>query len=121
MGQDRHIVVVVDDETDLLELICQILEEEGYAVRRLSDPRSALTLPPVPQPALFLVDLMLPGMTGIDLAAKLREYGFANVPLIAMSASNSMLQRAKQSGLFRALLPKPFDLSVLLDQIGQYA
>ena len=42
MGQDGHIVVVVDDEADLRELICQILEDEGYSVRAAGDSTQTL-------------------------------------------------------------------------------
>jgi CheY-like chemotaxis protein len=63
---------------------------------------------------------MLPGMNGIQLAQKLREDGFPRTPMIAISASRSMLQAARESHLFDEALRKPFELSNLLDAIEQY-
>jgi CheY-like chemotaxis protein len=72
-------------------------------------------------PALFLVDVMLPGMSGIELAEQLRAGGFARTPMIAMSASPGMLRAAAESRLFQEILPKPFDLTTLLDCVGRFA
>lgn len=72
-------------------------------------------------PDVFLLDLMLPGMSGIDLARRLRDLGYLREPMIAMSASPRMLNAANRSGLFQETLAKPFDLSTLLDTVERYA
>lgn len=117
--ESRGLIVVVDDEADLRWLICETLKDEGYDVVQFSDPRGVLTFEEAP--AVFLLDLMLPGMSGIALAQTLRAERFPLVPMIAMSASGPFLSRARQSGLFQTTLPKPFDLSVLIDQVERLA
>ncbi len=107
-------VVVIDDEPDLLFLLCTVLEEEGMETVGMSHPDAVLSDETLSDAALLLIDLMLPGMDGIMLARHLRSDGLPDVPMIAMSASQSMLQRASDSCLFQETLPKPFDLGSLL-------
>jgi CheY-like chemotaxis protein len=114
-------VVVVDDEPDVLDLICSVLEGEGYEVIGLRHPSEVADLKErEPQPHLFMLDIMLPALTGIELAQQLRTAGFRQTPMIAMSASPTMLHAAEESQLFHAALPKPFDLDALLDAVDQY-
>lgn len=119
--QDGFVVVIVDDEPDLRRILADVLEDEGFTVLTLHHPAQALTLGPHPRPVLFLVDMMLPGMTGIELAGKLKAGQFRDVPLVALSASPVMLQRAAESHLFATTIPKPFELDRLLDSVRQYS
>lgn len=107
-------VMVVDDERELLELICMVLRDEGYRVSCLDHPAAALELSREIRPDVVLIDLMLPEMSGIDLAGRLREGECPDTPLIAMSASASMLRAAADSQLFQGTMRKPFDLTDLL-------
>lgn len=112
-------VAVIDDEPELLGLLAQILEGEGYSVHIFSHPASVATLlHKEARPDLFLVDIMLPRITGIDLASLLNENGFARTPKIAMSASPERLEEARRSGLFQLTLEKPFDVRELLTVVG---
>jgi CheY-like chemotaxis protein len=114
-------VVVVDDEPDVLGLICSVLEDEGYSVICLDHPDliGSLKSPEAP-PQLFMLDVMLPSMSGIELAQRLRDDGFGDTPMIAMSASTTMLHRAQQSELFHDSLQKPFDLDTLVEAVRQH-
>ena len=114
----ERLVVVVDDEPDLRSLICEVLQEEGYSVVSLPHPSQALQLQEMP--ALFLIDLMLPGMTGIELAQELRQGPFAGVGMIGLSASSAMLHHANDSRLFQETIQKPFDLEYLLEAVRQW-
>lgn len=110
-----HPVVVVDDESDLLDVLRDCLEEEGFAVFGMPDSENLIGLPLGTMPDLFVLDLMLPGRTGFELARHLRRTGFADTPMIAMSASPEVLQDAARSGLFQETIGKPFDLQELID------
>src|SRR5947209_16317015 len=101
-------VTIVDDEPILLELICDCLHDEGHEVTGIGHPKLAVGLPLSPRPDLFLIDLMLPVMSGVQLAHELQTHGFVDTPMIAISASTSMLQQAISSGLFHSTLAKPF-------------
>lgn len=113
-------VVVVEDEVDLLDLVTQVLLEEGLQVVGVDHPGAVDVLDHC-QPDVFLVDLMLPGTTGFEFAALLRKRGFDTVPMIAMSASNVLLRAAANSDLFIKTLAKPFDVDTLLSTVSAYA
>jgi two-component system, OmpR family, response regulator CssR len=62
-------VVVVDDERDILDLVCSVLQDEGYVVICLTHPVAIGDVKThEPQPHLFLLDIMFPAMSGIELA-----------------------------------------------------
>ena len=115
MTAEKQCIVIVEDEPDILDMVTDVLELEGFDVIAFNRPFDPSTLRI--DPDLFVVDLMLPGQSGIELAKRLRWQGFRSVPMIAMSASSKMLRAAEQSGLFQALLAKPFDLLRLLQMI----
>jgi DNA-binding response OmpR family regulator len=113
-------VVVIEDEPVVQDLLRDVLEAEGYDVLGLATAGAARTLRPADVADLFLVDLMLPDGRGVQLAADLRESGFAHVPMVAMSADRLALLLASRSGLFQEAIAKPFDLYTLLDAVGAH-
>jgi CheY-like chemotaxis protein len=119
--QARKSIVIVDDEVELLQLLKDILEDEGHDIVAISDPARVQSLTLDVHPYLFLLDLMLPGIDGIELASRLRAGEFRDTPFIAMSASTAMLSAARKSDLFQATLTKPFDLSTVLGYVERYA
>lgn len=113
-------IAVVEDDPDIRELMRDVLEAQGFAVIAISNPGRAQEASAAVQPDLFLVDLMLPGISGIELAKQLRASGFDDTPMIAMSASTLMLQVASDSRLFQDTVAKPFDLSAVIRCVHQY-
>jgi DNA-binding response OmpR family regulator len=108
-------IVIVEDEPEILLIIQDVLRDEGYEAVGFNRPFDPKTLHA--EPSLFVLDMMLPERTGIELAGALRDHGYVAVPMIAMSASSAMINQARQSGLFQAYLPKPFNLDHLLDLV----
>lgn len=118
MGHMR--IVLVEDEPELCALLCDILQDDGYDVLPFGQAAPVLGLREIGMaPDLVLVDIMLPDMDGITLAHRLQEAGFRNTPMVAMSASPSMLQLATDSHLFVRTLSKPFDIDALLGCVMQ--
>jgi two-component system phosphate regulon response regulator PhoB len=111
-------IVVVEDSRDIRELLQLLLESEGFDVRSLAHPRSIESLDPRAAPGAFLIDLMLPGTSGVELARRIRELGFVETPIIAISASRLMLEVARGSGLFADFIYKPFDLAQIVECLG---
>lgn len=114
-------IVVVEDEPSVLEMLREVLQAQGFSVIAVPYPELAHTIESDVHPAVFLLDMMLPGISGIELAAQLRKSGFPHTPMIAMSASPLLLEVANGSALFEATLAKPFDLSKLIDCVTRYA
>jgi CheY-like chemotaxis protein len=106
-------VVVVEDELTVLTLVCDILKSQGIEVLAIGHPALAASLEPDLNPRLFLIDLMLPSMSGEELAAQLRDR-FPSCPMVAMSASSANMRSAMTSGRFQGHLRKPFGVRDLL-------
>lgn len=104
----------------VLEMVRDMLEDEGFTVRGLRHPNAVTTLDEQ-DPGLFLIDMLLPDMSGIRVAQLLRESGHACTPMIAMSASKMELLFAARSGLFQETLAKPFEMDQLITFAHRYA
>lgn len=104
-------VLVVDDNTDAVEALAQILEYEGYAVATAYDGREALDyLGGHPPPDLIVLDLMMPVMNGWELRAELAKVpAFAKVPIVVMTALAEAAEIEAD-----AIVAKPIDLKRLL-------
>ena len=113
-------IVVVDDEPELCSFIQDLLEMEGYRVIAASRPDKVEAAIGDAEPDLFLIDVMLPGMSGIELGQQLQNSGYAEVPMIAMSASKLMSHMASTSGVFNEAMVKPFDVGDLLECIERH-
>lgn len=109
-------VLVVDDNDDLRELIGVYVIGAGHAVAYASSGQEALDL--VTQrgaPDLAVLDVMMPGMTGLELLARLRELpGLSELPAIFLSARVTPEDIACGIELGAAYLTKPFVGSALL-------
>ncbi len=110
-------MLVVDDDPDILEVICDILEGEGYRVSRARHGLEALDRVAQERPAVILLDLMMPVMDGVDFATRLRarETDWA-APIVVISADGNP-RRAASIGA-SAYLAKPFDIETLLGQVA---
>jgi DNA-binding response OmpR family regulator len=91
-------VLVVDDEADIVSLMRDFLEAEGYAVRIASDAPAALEVLDAEPVDLVLLDVMMPGMTGFDLIRKLRETN-NEVPVLFLSARHEDYDKIRGLGL----------------------
>jgi two-component system alkaline phosphatase synthesis response regulator PhoP len=80
-------ILVVDDEPKIVELIRLYLEKDGYRVLAATDGLEALELARRQRPDLVLLDLMLPGMGGLDVCRILQDE--ADVPIIMLTAKTT--------------------------------
>jgi DNA-binding response OmpR family regulator len=79
-----ELVLVVDDEPTVREVVSRYLELGGYRVATAGDGQTALALSAETQPDLVVLDLMLPGMDGLEVCRRLRES--APVPIVMLTA-----------------------------------
>ena len=106
-------VLVVDDEANHARVLAIGLRIEGFEVSTASDASSALAMLDGEIADIAIVDLMMPGTNGIQLARKLRER-FPSVRVVLTSAyhlSERQILRADCGAV--GFVPKPYDLSEL--------
>jgi CheY-like chemotaxis protein len=113
---NHPLVLVVDDDPDILEAICDILEVEDYRVAKARNGLEALERIDAERPDAILLDLMMPVMDGVTFAQALRQRPARDVPIVVISADGNP-QRAASVGA-RAYLAKPFDIDTLLAHVG---
>ncbi|HEX3453701.1 MAG TPA: response regulator transcription factor [Gaiellaceae bacterium] len=77
-------VLVVEDDRTVAEVVVRYLEHEGYATEAVGDGTAALASAHALPPALVILDLMLPGMDGLEVCRRLRA--FAPVPVVILTA-----------------------------------
>jgi len=84
-------VVVVDDDREIREIVRDVLEQDGLQVTAVGDGESLLALLPVHHPDLVILDLMLPGVQGLDVLRKLQDHG--RIPTIVVSGKGDEADR----------------------------
>jgi CheY-like chemotaxis protein len=120
--EQRHVVLVVDDEHIIADTLSVILSRSGFSVLTAYDASSALELARGIAPDLLLSDVMMgPGMDGIQLAVEMVErYPECKVLLFSgHAATKDMLLKAHEEGHNFALLTKPVHPADLLKRIGE--
>jgi CheY-like chemotaxis protein len=119
MNQTKPILVVEDDQA-LREAICDVLRDEGYATIRADTGEAALALLHADdQPALVLLDLMMPTMNGWQFRqAQLSDPTIAQIPVVIMTASRNLEGRPIQAD---RILYKPVSISTIVAAIEDLA
>jgi CheY-like chemotaxis protein len=107
-------VLVVDDDPDILEALSEILEVEGFLVRRARNGQEALDRLNQEPADLVLLDLMMPVMDGWEFARQMRaKPNQKDIPILVLSADRNVAAKAMEVGAI-GYLAKPFELSDLL-------
>ncbi|MEJ2012943.1 MAG: response regulator transcription factor [Anaerolineales bacterium] len=87
----KPLILVVDDEDTVREVLRRYLEREGYPVAEAADGRQALQIFEETPPGLVVLDWMLPGMDGLEVADELRR--LKQVPIIMLTAKGAQHDR----------------------------
>lgn len=111
-------VLVVDDERAITDFISDALIEEGYQVAVCHDGASALLDIRRQPPALVLLDIGLPVMTGDLVLRELRASGFNKLPIIVATAGTNAEQYLAIGA--NAVLKKPFTLESLISTVARF-
>lgn len=109
-----EIIAVIDDDTHINNMLCELLEREGYEVIRAFSGGEALAVLEKTKPDLVLLDLMMPGLSGEKVLPKIRD-----IPVIVMSAKADVGSKVDllMSGA-ADYVTKPFDTKELLARIS---
>lgn len=114
----KHILIV-DDYVDALDIWAIYLRSIGYSVSTAADGPSAVAKAEELLPDLIVLDLELPGLTGFEVATRLRANpATAAIPLVAATGYSHarQLDLARASG-FDAVVVKPCDPDVLVQEV----
>jgi len=118
--QNSHHILVADDDAAIRSLLKDFLEEEGYQVTEATSGQEALESLREDKHDLVLLDVRLPGMTGLDVLKQLREKE-GEVPVILVTAfgSPNIAIQASSLGAY-SYITKPFDLDDVLNNIQRF-
>lgn len=109
-------VLVIDDETQVRETVCEALALEGYDVTPATDGASGLALIPEVRPDVIVFDLWMPVMDGWTFR-RAQQAAHPEIPVVVLSALN--LRDPKLQELSAdALVAKPFDLDDLYSAVA---
>src|SRR5258706_2230380 len=120
-------ILVVDDDQSIVSMLLSLLETEGYNSVGFSE--SQLVLPFLQEmgkrgvrhlPALLLLDLMMPGVSGYDIARWLSEHEpYRQIPIVVITADARVRDKSDVPGT-QDLLLKPFQIDALLTLVEHY-
>jgi DNA-binding response OmpR family regulator len=113
------LVLVADDDKDILQLLRLRLELLGYDVVQAVNGVEALELAREQEPALAILDVMMPGLNGLEVVRKLRAEN-SRMPIILLTAriQESDVAAGLDAGA-DAYLGKPFDAADLRDKVHE--
>lgn len=87
-------ILVVDDEKDIVDLIAYNLEQDGFAVIKACDGKQALERVNAEKPDLLILDLMMPGLPGMEVCRMIRrQESTASLPIIMLTAKSDPIDK----------------------------
>lgn len=111
-------VLIVDNDSDMLEVMQEALTYQGFEVVTASDTDDIVSLVSHHQPNLLLIDYILDGINGGELCHQVKSNtSIAGTPVIIMTAYPKVLQSLGYYGC-NALISKPFDLNQLTSTVS---
>jgi CheY-like chemotaxis protein len=116
----KVLILIVDDEEDLLFMLEKRLKSEGYSVITTTNGTNAIALAQSQHPDLIILDIVMPGMDGGEVSAKLKEHPLTrSIPVIFLTGLLSKEEENQEKHMIRSNITfaKPFDTEELLAQI----
>ncbi len=112
-------ILVVDDEPEICDLMRQFLDESGYDVKTALSGETSLDIVKSFSPHFILLDIMMPGMNGIETLVKIRDID--KVALVVMVTALHDITMARDAIDIGAsdYITKPIDLKYLLDYLAR--
>lgn len=123
MERNGHSVLVVEDDSEVNALVGEYAKICGYEYRSALTGRGGLEEARSRHPALVILDLMLPDVTGFDVCRELKsDADTRNIPVIMLTAmsGDDNKEKGRQCGAVD-YLTKPFDPDQLIRSISQHA
>jgi two-component system, OmpR family, alkaline phosphatase synthesis response regulator PhoP len=115
-------ILIVDDESDIIDTISFRLQQEGYACITAGDGIEALKKARTENPGLIILDIMLPKMNGYKVSRLLKfDEKYQHIPIIMLTAKTQDSERITgiETGA-DGYITKPFDLDTLIAMIQKH-
>ncbi|MDD4857018.1 MAG: response regulator transcription factor [Candidatus Krumholzibacteria bacterium] len=119
MSENEPVVFIVDDDPDVRSLITRLIQSVGLPVEAFASSQEFLSRAKPEEPACIVLDIRLPGLSGLDLQERLVQSGI-DVPVIFITGFGSVPQsvRAMKAGAVD-FIEKPFENQTLLDAVNR--
>ena len=117
---DKKKILIVDDEQDVLSVLEEGLGEQGYSVIAADNGEDGLALAKSERPNVILLDMLMPGMYGGVVAARLKETPETkNIPIIFLSCLYSKKEDVEKDYMLRdgVYVSKPYKIEELVTKI----
>jgi CheY-like chemotaxis protein len=116
-GEVSKRVLIVEDEQDVADLVADVLDLEGFQAQVAASGESALDDALTFHPDVVLLDLMMPGVDGFEVARRLHAHPETKaLPIVVMTAMHDPQARAEEVGT-SLFLAKPFDIGDLIQTV----
>jgi DNA-binding response OmpR family regulator len=115
-------VLVVEDDAGVRGLLQAILEDEGYEIVLAADGEEGLELARTVEPAVLLIDVMMPGLGGPEVLRRLRrEDGTLPFAVLVLTGAVESVEPLRYELGPDSILEKPFDITNLADRVKRLA
>ncbi len=122
MSESTNYLLIVDDSQTNNVLLEAVLEEAGYTTQTATSAAEAWNLIYREKPAIILLDLLMPKVSGFQLLEKIKQKEeFSKIPILIVSALNEpdTIRTLKQRGA-DDFFPKPLDIKKLVERVADF-
>ncbi len=110
----RQCVLLIDDEDRIVNFLAMKLKISGYEVLCADEGEKGLELAKTAEPDIMLLDIIMPGIDGVEVLRRLRQ--FSNIPVIVLSAKDNISAEVLSLGA-NSVMSKPFNPDELMSRI----
>ena len=122
MSADRpRLVLVVDDDEVIRKVVRTVLEADDFEVVEARDGVEAIDRVTADQPTVVVLDVMMPGIDGVEVCRRLQEAGGRTRVLMLTARDDASIEQACKDAGANGFMGKPFSSVELLDRVEELA